>query len=361
MTRSKRRAPLASNGRAQAATNVRPTMVDVGRIAGVSPTTVSFVVNGRTGAGISPETQQRVLDAIDLLGYRPNLAAQGLRTRRTRTIGFVSDEVAVSPPAGRTISGAHDFARKHDTVLLTVNTTRDPRARRRTIEDLLDRQVDAIIFAVVGTKRVSLPDAAHQIPTVLVNCFVANDAIPCILPDETSGGRQATEVVLAQGHRRIAFLTGYPGAWATRARLKGYRLALKRAGVALDDTLVRSGNFKADSGYELACGLLTVRERPTAILCGNDRMALGAYLALKEHGVRIPDDVSIVGYDDQEDLAPEVHPSLTTVHLPYYIMGNWAAEQILDHRVGELPSRTYAGCPVVARRSVGPPPASTIA
>jgi LacI family transcriptional regulator len=336
--------------------NVRPTMVDVGRVAGVSPTTVSFVVNGRADTGISPETQRRVLDAIELLGYRPNLAAQGLRTRRTRTIGFVSDEVAVSPPAGRTISGAHDVAKKHGTVLLTVNTTHDPRARRRAIDDLLDRQVDAIVFAVVGTKRVSLPRTVAEVPTLLVNCFVAHDDLPCILPDEAAGGRKAAEIVLAHGHTRIAFLTGFPGAWATGQRMKGCRAAMRRAGVPFDERLVRAGNFKADSGYELTTEMLRARTRPTAILCGNDRMALGAYLALKEHGVRVPDDMSVVGYDDQEDLAPEIEPPLTTVHLPYYVMGHWAAEQLLRGSIDDLPPRTYADCPPVLRASVGPPP-----
>jgi LacI family transcriptional regulator len=338
------------------AANVRPTMVDVGRVAGVSPTTVSFVVNGRADGGISPETQRRVLDAIELLGYRPNLAAQGLRTRRTRTIGFVSDEVAVSPPAGRTISGTHDVAKTHGTVLLTVNTTHDPRARRRAFDDLLDRQVDAIVFAVVGTKRVSLPRTLTEVPTVLVNCFVAHDELPCILPDEAAGGRKAAEVVLREGHTRLAFLIGVPGAWATAQRLKGCRAAMRRAGVVFDERFVRAGNFKADSGYELTNQLLRERDRPTAILCGNDRMALGAYLALKEQGVRVPEDVSVVGYDDQEDLAPEIQPPLTTVGIPYYAMGHWAAEQLLHGRIDELPPRTYADCPLVVRASVGPPP-----
>jgi LacI family transcriptional regulator len=356
MAGTRRKKANAFQRRHGVSASVRPTMVDVGRVAGVSPTTVSFVVNGRTDTGISPETQRRVLDAIELLGYRPNLAAQGLRTRRTRTIGFISDDVAVSPPAGRTISGVHDVAKKHGTVLLTVNTTHDPRARRRAFDDLLDRQVDAIVFAVVGTKRVSLPTTVDEVPTLLVNCYVAHDELPCILPDEAAGGSNAAESVLAHGHTRIAFITGWPGAWATAKRLKGCRAAMKRAGVAFDERLVRAGNFKADSGYELATALLSEPDRPTAIMCGNDRMALGVYLALKERGVRVPEDMSVVGYDDQEDLAPEIQPPLTTVHLPYYVMGNWAAEHLLHGSIDDLPPRTYADCPLVPRASVGPLP-----
>jgi LacI family transcriptional regulator len=331
-------------------------MADVARLAGVSPTAVSFVVNERADGSISPETQQRVLEAIDALGYRPNRAAQGLRTRRTRTIGFVTDEIAATRPAGQTIAGVHDVARRHGTLVLIVNATRDQRVLRREIEDLVDRQVDAIAFAVVGTRRATLPEAAQHVPTVLVNCFVANNTIPCVLPDEAAGGRAATELLLSEGHRRIAFLTGLPGAWATRQRLKGYRAALAVSGIQFDERLVLRGNFRADSGYDLTRRLLTRRRRPTALFCGNDRMALGAYLAIKEAGLRVPDDVSVVGYDDQEDIAPEIHPPLTTVQLPYYAMGRWAADQLLSGAVESLPPRTYAPCPPVKRGSVGPPP-----
>jgi LacI family transcriptional regulator len=318
---------------------------------------VSFVVNDRANGSVSPETQRRVLEAIERLGFRPNRAAQGLRTRTTRTIGFVTDEIAATRPAGRTIAGVHDLASRHGSRLLIVNATRDARVLRREIEDLIDRQVDAIVFAVVGTRRAELPDAADQVPAVMVNCFSARNARPCILPDEAEGGRTATNLLLARGHRRIAFVTGLPGAWATRQRLKGYRMALTAAGVDADDGLILEGNFRADSGYELARRLLRRRRRPTAIFCGNDRMALGAYLALKEAGLRIPQDVSVLGYDDQEDLAPEVHPALSTVRLPYYEMGRWAAEQLLIGSVADLPPRTYAACPAVIRSSVGAPPA----
>jgi LacI family transcriptional regulator len=334
----------------------RPTMADVARMAGVSSTAVSFVLNGRADGSVSPETRSRVLDAIEALGYRPNRAAQGLRTRKTRTIGFVTDEIAATRPAGRTIAGVHDVARRHGSLLLIVNATRDARVLRREIEDLIDRQVDAIAFAVVGTRRATLPEAAHHVPTVLVNCFAPRNVLPCILPNDADGGRAATELLLSEGHRDIAYLTGLPGAWATRQRLKGYRAALRRAGIDYDDRLVLTGNFGADSGYDLTRRLLARKRRPTAIFCGNDRMALGAYLALKEAGVRVPKDMSVVGYDDQEDLAPEVRPPLTTIRLPYYEMGRWAADQLLAGAVGHLPPRTYAECPPISRASVGPPP-----
>jgi LacI family transcriptional regulator len=330
-------------------------MADVGRAAGVSATTVSFVLNENSGQSISAATRQRVLDAVAALDYRPNRMARGLRTRRTATIGFVTDEIGVEPFAGATILGAHEVAWAHGSLLLVVNTTRDQRILRDVIDELVDRPVDAIIFAVVGTRRVSVPDALKGVPALLLNGYMTGGLLPSVLPDEVDGGRRAAELLLSRGHRRIAYLTGFPSVWATRARLRGFRLALAEAGVNADDQIVLHGNYRPDSGYELARSVLARADRPTAIMCGNDRMATGAYLALARAGLRIPEDMSVVGYDDQVQLAEYLTPGLTTVRLPYYQMGRWAAEQVVSGRVGELPARTYLPCPAVSRGSVAPP------
>ena len=334
----------------------RPTLADVARLAGVSSATVSFVVNGRLDERISAETQQRVLDAVAHLGYRPNRAAQALRTQRTRTIAFVTDEIAVKAPAGQTISGAHDEARTHGNMLLIAYATRAPDVLGAVLDDLLDRQVDAAVYATVGTEVISLPEAARTIGTVLVNSFAADDDLPCIVPDDESGGHAAARLAIDAGHRRVAFLAGDVKSWATGQRLAGYHRALGEAGITPDNKLVRHGNYRADSGYDLTGALLRSGERPTAILCGNDLMALGAYFALKEAGVRIPEDVSIVGYDDQEDLAADLNPPLSTIRLPHYEMGRWAVRQLIARSADELPTHTFAPCPVVSRQSVGPPP-----
>ena len=170
----------------------RPTMADVGRLAGVSPTTVSFVINADGSQTISSATQQRVLDAVEQLGYRPNRAAQNLRTQHTSTIGVITDEIAVEPFAGQVIAGAHDEAWSQGSMLLVVNTMRSRAVIEAAVEDLLDRQVDAIIFASAGTRRVTLPAAVMRVPTVLVSCYTAGNTIPCVLPDEVAGGRAAT-------------------------------------------------------------------------------------------------------------------------------------------------------------------------
>ncbi|WP_405869437.1 MULTISPECIES: LacI family DNA-binding transcriptional regulator [unclassified Streptomyces] len=334
----------------------RTRRTDVARLAGVSPATVSFVLNQTAGQTISDETRQRVLRAAAELDYRPNRAAQGLRQGRSATIGFVSHDVDFGVFAAAAIKGAHEASIRHGNLLLLVNTGGSNRQAAQLVGELLDRQADALIFAVAGTRAVTLPDDATRVPAVLLNCFVPGDPIPSILPDEVRGGREATQALLDLGHRNIAYLTGTASVWATKARLRGFREALRGAGLDPREHTVLSGNYHADSGYELARQLLRRGgPRPTAIMCGNDRMAFGALLALLEAGVRVPEDMSVMGYDDQFELAAEIHPALSTVRLPYDVMGRLAAEELAVGGPALQTGRTLVHCPLVLRASTAPP------
>jgi LacI family transcriptional regulator len=329
--------------------------VDVARLAGVSPATVSFVLNQTVGQTISPETRQRVLQAVAELDYRPNLAAQGLRQGRSATIGFLSHDVDFGEFAASAIKGAHEACLRQGNLLLLVNSGGSNRQASQLIVDLLDRQAEALIFAAVGTRSVVFPDAARRVPTILLNCFAQHDPAPAILPDEVRGGREATQALLDLGHRDIAYLTGSPGQWATKARLRGFGAALRGAGLNPREHTVLSGNYHADSGYDLVRTLLRRAPVPTAIMCGNDRMAVGALLALLEAGIRVPEDISVMGYDDQFQLAAEVRPALSTVLLPYPAMGRLAAEQLAAGAAANQPGRTLVHCPVVMRDSTAVP------
>jgi len=333
----------------------RATMADVARAAGVSGTTVSFVLNENSGQVISLETRQRVLDAVETLGYRRNYLARSLRTSHTATVGFVTDEIAIEPYAGATILGAHEAALAQGSLLVVVNAGRDIRTLRRSIDELLHRHVDSVILAILGTRRITVPDNTKSVPTVLLNGYVMGGLLPAVLPDETTGGRTAADMLFDVGHRSVAFLTGPTASWATRARLTGFRRAVAAHGLSLDDQTILHGDYRIDSGYDLTQLLIAHGRLPSAILCGNDRMATGVYLALSEAGARVPDDVSVVGYDDQPQLADSLHPALSTVRIPYYQMGRWAAEQLLAGDVQMLPPRTYLRCPPVPRSSVSPP------
>jgi len=326
--------------------------VDVARLAGVSPATVSFVLNQTVGQTISEETRLRVLDAVAELDYRPNRAAQGLSQGRSATIGFVSHDADFGEFAASAIKGAHEACIRQGSLLLLVNTGGSNAQAAQLIGELLDRQADALIFAAVGTRSVVVPEAAGRVPTVLVNCFVPHDPVPAILPDEVRGGREATQALIDLGHRDIAYLTGKPSQWATKARLRGFAEALRGAGLDPAAHTVLPGNYHADSGYELVRTLLRQSRRPpTAVMCGNDRMAVGALLALLEAGLRVPEDVSVMGYDDQFQLAAEVRPALSTVRLPYDTMGRLAAEQLAAGGPVTATGRTLVHCPVVLRDS----------
>ena len=327
-------------------------MADVGRLAGVSPTAVSFVINGRVGE-VSEETRDRVLDAVRELGYRPNRAARGLRTRRSHTIGIVSDPVDDATAVARAVAGAHDAAVEHGSRLVLAH---DPGGRglRAVVEDLLDRQVDALLVAVRGARPDDLTPVA-EVPTVLLNVAEQVPGTPAVLPAERQGCRAATELLLAAGHRRIALLVGAPRSWPIRDRLAGHREALAAAGLAYDPALTLPGVDRLDAGYARTCRLLAARPRPTALLCGTDRVAAGAYLALAAAGLRVPRDMSVVGYDDGPGLATELRPALSTVHLPFHEMCRWAVQRLLLAVPEAGDGRTYLPCPLVRRASVSAP------
>ncbi len=330
-------------------------MADVGRLAGVSATTVSFVLNPQSTQSISAATRARVLQAVNDLDYRPNRAAQGLRGKRTGTIGVVVDETPMEIFAGQTVAGAHDVAWSNGSVMLVTHTNQDPSLLQAAAEELADRQVDGLMFVASGTRMMTLPRSTLTTPSVLVNCFSDDESWPMVLPDEVGGGAAAVGQLIAAGHTRIAFLTGRSGAWATQKRLEGHRKAIADAGLANSDQIELTGNYYLDSGYELTKQLLARSQRPTGIVCGNDRMAVGCYLALLEAGVSIPQEMSVVGYDDHEPTVMQLNPALSTVRLPLYEMGRLGADMLLGSRDADKPIRTYLQCPPVPRRSVAPP------
>jgi LacI family transcriptional regulator len=179
-----------------------------------------------------------------------------------------------------------------------------------------------------------------------------------VVPDEVAGAREAVGELLAHGHRRIGFVTNENDIPATRLRLRGYKAALKRAGVAFDMTLVSAGPPNAAGGYQAAHHLLDRRDRPTALFCFNDVMAMGTYRAAAEVDLRIPRDLSVVGYDNMHPLATGLAPGLTTVQLPHYEMGVWAARQLLaltSTSPGQ-PRQARLRAPLIRRGSVTSPP-----
>jgi LacI family transcriptional regulator len=329
-------------------------MADIARQAGVSRTTVSFVLNNHaSSASIPAETKERILEAAKQLSYRPNLAAQVLHTNQTHTIGFITDEIATTPHAVNIIRGAQDAAWAHGKLLLIVNTGADATVTEAAIEMMLGRQVEGIIYAAMYHQEVTLPSNIHEGPALLIDCFSADRSLPSVVPNELQGGRTATEVLLNKGHRRIGFLNQDDLIPATIGRLEGYKQALSAYHVPFDENLVRYHTGDSRGGYRGTLELLQLPEPPTAIFCFKDSMALGAYDALRTRGLSIPSDVAVMGFDNQELIAAQLFPPLSTIQLPHYHMGKWAVEFLLEHAGEALPPVQHTlDCPYIERESV---------
>ncbi len=308
----------------------RPLLRDVAESANVSVTTVSLVLNGKAGASIPGETQARVQAAARELGYRPNFLARGLRRRKSDTFGFISDEIATTPFAGAMIQGAQDAAWEAGIVLLLVNTGRDRAIEARALEIMLERQVDAVIYATMYHQVIDLPEAVRLQPAVLLDARAADESLPSVVPDERGAATTAVERLIAAGHERIGFITTSERVPAAIERLDSYRSTLAAHGLGVDERLIAQGpDGDTLSGEQAAFELLDRPDRPSAVFCFNDRMAMGTYRAARKRGLRVPDDLSVVGFDNQEVIAPALDPGLTTMALPHYEMGRWAVEYLV--------------------------------
>ena len=332
------------------------TIHDIARRAGVGATTVSRVLNDHPY--VSDETRRKVLDAIEALDYRPSYSARHMRTRSSRLIGFVTDEVATTPYAVDMIKGAQEAAWAESKLLLVVSAGRDPRVTAEAVEVLLERQVEGIVYAAMYHRPVRLPEQIAKVPTVLANCYVEDRSLPSVVPDEVQGGRDATLFLLEKGHRRIGFVNlgpvnvkGEPVP-ASDGRLEGYKQALRQYHVPYDPALLRYTNEMPGTNYRLTQELLALPDPPTGIFCGNDRTAMGCYGAVMEMGLRIPQDVAVVSYDNQVDIAQGLWPPLTSAQLPHYEMGKWAVDFLLSHDAPLPPVQQTLECPLVRRASV---------
>jgi LacI family transcriptional regulator, galactose operon repressor len=315
----------------------RVTLADVAKMAGVSPTTASFVLSGRgEEMRISRDVADRVLMTAEKVQYRPNILSVGLRTGTTRTIGFVSDTVATSRFAGELIKGALEAARERGVMLFIGETEGDPELERGLVQAMYDRQVDGLILASMYTRAIALPKGLPSAPAVLLNALSKRpSALPSVLPDEAEAGRAAARLLLDAGHRDGIHLIGAgpgkrdvpPGGVAAMERLEGIRTTLGGAGVK-----VASGRlllaWEPPSGLEATTALLQ-NARPRALICFNDRLALGAYQALADFGLRVPTDVSVVSFDD-DAIASWVRPGLTTIAIPHYDLGRAAVDVLFD-------------------------------
>ena len=332
----------------------RVTLRDVADRAGVSRAAASFVLTGRRDMRISAEAQERVRQAARELDYRPNLLARSLRTNLSQTIGFVSDVVATEPFAGGMIRGSLATALQRRHLMLIGETQGDAAVESRLVRDMLDRGVGGFVYAAMFTRRARPSAALRGHPVVLLNCVGHRPGHPTVIPDEEGAGAAAASVLLAAGHRTGIYVVGsvLPETLAAQERMAGIRRTLEAAGAAPAGHL--DCMWWPEPARAAVTGLLHDGGRPRALVCLNDRIALGAYQALAAAGLGVPDDVSVVAFDDS-DLASWLRPGLTSVAIPHVELGRVAVEVLLDG--GRTDAVHRVAMPVRERDSVAPPAA----
>ena len=305
---------------------MEPTIRDVARRAGVSTATVSRVISGADP--ITPQTRARVVAAIEILGYRPSAVARSLKLRTTRTLGLLVTDIQ-NPYYPEIVRAVEDSALEHDLAVLLCNGADDPGREESYLDLLVDRRVDGIIIASSGVHERQAEWLARRrsVPVVLVNWVAPDVKLPAIVGDNRQGGRLATEHLLALGHQRIGHLSATARNAAAGERLDGVRDALKRAGHDPRALVVVEGDGRVSGGDTAVRELLERMPDVTGIVCYNDLTAIGAVRALRAQRRQVPDDVSVVGYDDIA-LSAWVDPPLTTIAQPTAEMGRWAVRHL---------------------------------
>jgi LacI family transcriptional regulator len=332
----------------------KPTMMDVAAAAGVSQTTVSLVLNEIREARLSASTRQRVREAARDIGYTLARHAPA-RAAGAAAIGFIADEITTDPWCAMQLEAVREKAWEHGLTVAAGVSHGDPELEAALFEQMLREPLVGLIYASILTRPIRPLEFFRRVPTVLLNCYVPDHALASVVPGELLGGYVATLHLIRAGHRRIGHVHGQSWTDPARDRIRGYRRALAEHDILYDPALVRPGNWEPPTGYEQTMVLMDLPEPPTAIYLSNDMMALGAYDALKERGLRIPQDVSVVGYDDRE-IAQFMRPPLTTVVLPHHEMGLQATETLIDGlRPGGRQPQIKVECPLVERSSVAAP------
>jgi LacI family transcriptional regulator len=307
-----------------------PTLRDVAESAGVHPATASRALNPQTRRLVNDETAERVIRVAESLGYRPNPIARSLKTARSASIGLVIPDLTnpLFPPIVR---GIEDVLGPAGYSAWIVNTDNDPDRERAQVESLRSRQVEGLIVATARLEHPFLEGlAAAGLPLVLVNRRLDRGDVPSVTADDSAGVALAVRHLVDLGHDRIAHLAGPQDTSTGRTRARAYQQALRDHGSAQDPRLmVECDSWSEAAGARALHGLLDAGLDFTAVLAGNDLIALGCYDALVERDLGCPGDISVVGYNDMP-YADKLHPPLTTVRIPHYALGAESAQLLLD-------------------------------
>ena len=302
-------------------------MRDVAERAGLSVSTVSHVINNTRA--VSVESRQKVLEAMDELDYKPNALARSLRRRKTNTLGMIVPDSAnpFFAEIARAIEDA-SFAQNYSVIL--CNSEGDLEKQQAYTDVLIENRVAGILFVAAGISTELVSDLGRRkVPLVVIDREVPGVDVDTVMTNHAQGGCLATQHLIDLGHRRIACIAGNSEVSPSAERLTGYRETLQKNAIAFDESLVVKGDFQYQSGYEATNYLLALETPPTAVFACNDLMAVGSISAASALGIRVPDDLSVVGFDDVQ-LASYTNPSLTTVDQPKVKIGTLATQMLLE-------------------------------
>jgi LacI family transcriptional regulator len=331
------------------------TIYDVAKRAGVAPITVSRVINN-TGY-IRQETRQRVLAAVDELGYVPNRLASSLRSRRTNVLALVLADIS-NPFFTLIARGVEDLASEQGYMVIFCNTDESEDEEQKYVDLLLQQRVDGILLVPAGDGATAISAAQrHKTPLVVIDRRPPGAAVDSVRGDSLGGAYALGRLLLDLGHRRIALLNGPAGVSTADERQAGYSRALDEAGISPAERLSLSGRFTTGSGRQMTLQALAATPRPTALLAANNFIALGALQAVQECGLRLPQDVALVGFDDLPD-ALVAFPFLTVAVQPAYEMAQQATGLLLKRLAGEGPAEPQEiilSTRLIVRQSSGSP------
>lgn len=300
---------------------------EVAAKAGVSVTTVSHVVNQTRF--VAPDTEMRVRQAMQALNYRPNSLARSLRCGETKTIGLILPDSA-NPFFAESARLLEEAAFHQSYSLILCNSNGDLEKERRYTDVLLNKQVDGIIFMAAGDDTQSLQELVErQFPVVIVDRILDQMEVDAVITDNHLSGYLATKYLIQNGHNCIGIIRGPSNVTPSAQRVTGYRQALTEANLLIDSNLEAIGDFHSESGYKAASTFLQLNPRPTAIFACNDLMAIGALRAIRETGFSVPEDISLIGYDDIE-MAAYIQPALTTIAQPVKQIADTAIRLLLE-------------------------------
>lgn len=332
---------------------------EVAELAGVSVATVSRAL--QQPQLVSEKTRDKVLAAVQAVGYKPNLMAVKFRSGKTGNLIVLVPTVA-NVFFARVISGMQQVAHERGYSLLLCNTLACEETERSYARMVQTSQADGLVqlraFNPFSGPDIRVPPTGQLLPMVNACEVLDNAPFPTVLLDNRAAACAMTEHLLALGHQRIAMIKGPARSPLTRDRVAGYQDALLQAGVGFDETLLCRGDFSLQSGHQAALHLLTLAQRPTAIFCENDEMAIGAVQCLKQQGLRVPEDISVAGFDDIS-FAAYCDPPLTTIAQPAEEFGSTAVTLLIDLIAGKMTKAPKVILPfeLITRASTGPAPA----